>query len=405
MTGLTVANVGVPGEFASIPVLAQNRYLPSGFVTQNIHIENKRIKAVNGHPAVRTGRQLMADGWIALPGFIDVHVHGGSGADTMDGTLTSLQNISRFFVQHGVTSFLPTTMSAPHTEIVAAVKAVNQFLSIEDEATDGGARILGIHIEGPYISAQFPGAQSVDHIRSPNPNEFRELTDCGNVLMITIAPEELGAHQLIQMARERGVTVVLGHTNATYEESLTAISMGVSQATHTFNAMVGLHHRHPGALGAVLSHDQVFAQIIADNLHVHPAAVKILCRSKGVDRTILITDAISASGLGDGEYSLGGQSVSVVDGECRLADGTLAGSTLTMDQALRNFMSATELPLIEAWPASSRTPAVSLGLGGRLGNLLPGYSADLVLLDSTCSVVATIAGGEVVFLPNRERIS
>jgi N-acetylglucosamine-6-phosphate deacetylase len=223
--------------------------------------------------------------------------------------------------------------------------------------------------------------------------------------MITLAPEVDGAAALIAAARQQGVTVVWGHTNATYEECVLAAKQGVTQATHTYNAMSGLHHRKPGVLGATLTLDQIYAQLIADNIHVHPAAMNVLARCKGVDRTVLITDAMRAAGLPDGEYELGGQPVTVSEGSCRLTDGTLAGSILTMERALVNFMAATGLPLTAAWPATSRTPAQSLGLGQRYGTLTPGYQADLVVLDAALQVVATVVGGQVVYLREPARLA
>ena len=223
--------------------------------------------------------------------------------------------------------------------------------------------------------------------------------------MITLAPEEPGADQLIAEALQHKVNVVLGHTNATYEECEAAIAAGVSQATHTYNAMSPLHQRRPGTLGAVLSNDTIYAQLIADNFHVHPAAMKILARCKGVQRTILITDTMRATAMPNGEYDLGGQMVMMQDGFCRLPDGTLAGSTLTFERGLVNFMQATGLSLAEAWPASSRTAAQALGVAHEFGSLAPGYHADLVLLDEHCQVVATVVAGRVVYLRDPERLS
>ncbi len=223
--------------------------------------------------------------------------------------------------------------------------------------------------------------------------------------MITLAPEEPGADALITTALQHNVVAVLGHTNATYAECETAFAVGVTQATHTYNAMRALHHRYPGTLGAVLSNDAIYAQLIADTIHVHPAAIKILARCKGVQRTILITDAMRATGLADGKYDLGGQTVTVQGAICTLADGTLAGSVLTMERALANFMAATGLSLAEAWPTTSRTPAASLGLDGVTGSIAPSYWADLVLLDEALQVVATIVAGHIVYLRDPERLT
>ncbi len=367
------------------------------------------VTAVEGRIAsVRPGEErveaavLDGTGCYVLPGFIDVHVHGAVSRDTMDADPAALAEMARFFAAHGVTSFLPTTMTAPHADTLHAVQAVAEVA----ERDTGGARILGVHLEGPYISPVFPGAQLPEAIRTPNLREYAELAAAGPVRMITLAPEQPGAAELIEAARRQGVTVVAGHTNATYEQFEEAVARGVTQATHTYNAMTGLHHRKPGVLGGVLSDDAVFAQLIADNIHVHPAAMKILARCKGAERTVLITDAMRAAGLPEGESELGGQRVIVRDGQCRLADGTLAGSILTLDRGLRNFMAAAGWSLAEAWPAGSRTPAASLGLGGGYGTLAVGAPADCVLLDRDgLAVVATVVGGRVVYLRDSARLS
>ena len=239
-----------------------------------------------------------------LPGFIDVHVHGAMGHDVMDARCArSATAMAAFYARHGVTGFLATTMTAPHDDTVAAVRAVTEAGPL----TPGGARILGVHLEGSFISPAYPGAQKAEDIRPPDPHEFDELVDAGPVRMITLAPEVPGAQDLVRQAVNRNVTVVAGHTNATYEELEAAVEMGLTQATHTYNAMSPLHHRRPGTLGAVLSDDRIYAQLIADNIHVHPAAMRILARCKPIERTVLITDAMRAAGMQPGQYDLGGQ--------------------------------------------------------------------------------------------------
>jgi N-acetylglucosamine-6-phosphate deacetylase len=394
MAQLLLRQGALPAEF--LPTLAPHQQAPRpspGFVTADLLIDADRITGVGVDLVAPQTPTIDARGYTILPGFIDLHVHGGAGADVMDASTQGLATMAACFARHGVTAFLPTTMTAPHAPTLAAVVAVAE--SVATQA--GGARTLGVHLEGPYISPKFPGAQPAHFIRPPNLAEFSELFAVGPIRMITLAPEVAGAEDLIRLAVRQGVVAVLGHTDATYAECVTAVTWGVTQATHTYNAMRGLHHRQPGTLGAVLSNDTIDAQLIADNIHVHPAGMKILARCKGVERTVLITDAIQATGLGPGQYELGGQPVTVKNGECRLADGTLAGSILTMEQALINFMAATGLTLAEAWPATSRTPARTLGLVHELGSLAPGYRADLVVLDEQLQVVATVVGGEVVY--------
>lgn len=397
---LAIRNGVIPTEFVKWAGATPSETWP-GFSRAQLEVCDGHIQAVDDQAASATLPTLDATGCVILPGFIDVHVHGSAGYDTMDAQGEALSALARFFAQHGVTGFLPTTMTAPHDATRAAVQAVAQHPAVPE----AGARLLGVHLEGPYISPKYPGAQPATYIRRANLDEFHELLAAGPIRMITLAPEEPGADALIAEALRHNVKVVLGHTNATYEEAEAAIAAGVSQATHTFNAMSPLHQRRPGTLGAVLSNDAIYAQVIGDNFHVHPAGVKILARCKGVGRTILITDAMRATAQPDGEYDLGGQMVTVKDGQCRLPDGTLAGSTLTMERGLRNFVAATGLSLAEAWPISSRTPAQALGFDQALGAIAPGYQADLVLLDPQLQVVATIVAGRAVYLREPARLA
>lgn len=354
------------------------------------------------------GPMLDGTDCILLPGFIDVHIHGSGGADVMDATPESLETISNFLVRHGITGFFATTVTASHAETLAAVSNVERFCneacSDKGVGSPVGARVLGVHLEGPYISGKFPGAQNPAFVRPPSTLEFEELLDAGPVRMITLAPEEEGAQSLIEMALESNVRVVLGHTAATFDEARAAIDAGVSQATHTFNAMRGLHHRQPGAVGAVLSDDRIYAQLIADGIHVHPAAMRILGRCKGPTRAILISDAIRATGMPEGRYETGRLPVIVENGACRLEDGTLAGSVLTLDAALRNFMTATGWPLVQVWPTTSLTPAQAMGIDDEVGRISRGARADLTLLDTETQVVATVVGGRLAYLRDHWRL-
>jgi N-acetylglucosamine-6-phosphate deacetylase len=337
---------------------------------------------------------LDAGGCTVVPGFIDIHVHGGAGYDTMDATPQALQGMAEFFATHGVTRFLPTTVAAEHSALLAAIKNAAQC----QQSYQGGARILGIHLEGPYLSEAHPGAQPVQHIRPANRAEYTQLFALDNIRLISLAPERTENRALIEYARSRGAIVAVGHSAASYDDVMDAVKAGLTQACHTFNGMSGLHHREPGTVGAVLSCDKIYAQVIADLVHLHPAVVKILVRAKGIERTVLITDAMRAAGLSEGLYDLGGQSVTVRQGVVSLTHGnSLAGSILTMDQALRNVMEVTGLSLVDALPMATSVPARSLGLDAELGSILPDYWADLVLLDQNLNVRVTIVQGNIVY--------
>jgi len=362
---------------------------------QRVLIEGGRIRAIATHMDAPAGAAMIdAREHLVLPGFIDIHAHGAMGADAMQASPEALHTMARFFASHGVTGFLPTTMTAARNQVLAAVESVRRAMA--DEPAGQGtveARILGVHIEGPYINPKQCGAQPTRFMRPADPDEYRAWFASGVVKLITLAPEVEGAMQLIADARQVGVAVALGHSDASYAQAQAAFAAGANQATHTFNAMRGLHHREPGALGATLVNDAVYAQLICDNTHAHPAAMAVLYKCKGAGRLVVITDAMEATGLGDGDFTLGAQRVAVRQGVARLADGTLAGSTLTMDAAFRNIMAATGCTLAEASRMCSHTPACAIGMGERKGRIAPGYDADLVILDRDLRVARTIVGG------------
>lgn len=319
-----------------------------------------------------------AGGWV-LPGFIDVHVHGGDGADFMDATREAYERITCFHGRNGTTSMLATTMTAPREDITRAIAAVAEFRAGDMP----GAALLGVHVEGPFVNTKWRGAQNPAYIVPPQPEwaEAWERDYPGLVKQITLAPEIEGALPFIKWMRERGIVVSSGHTDSTYEQIIEAADHGLNHATHTYNAMTGLHHRKPGTLGAVMTDDRIYAEIIADGHHVHPAAIRILARMKTPDRLIMITDAIAAAGLSDGDYSLGGLAVVVKDGVCRLKDGdSLAGSTLTTIQAFRYLVREVGLSVPAASRCASGNPARQLGIDDRTGTLAAGKQADVLLL-------------------------
>jgi N-acetylglucosamine-6-phosphate deacetylase len=318
----------------------------------------------------------------------------------MDASLDSLQAMARFYARHGVTAFLPTTWTASHPAILRALDCIAAALG---PAPDGGSTILGAHIEGPYLNPARCGAQDTHYIRRADPAEARQLLDTGVVRLLALAPEFDENLALVDECVRRGVTVSAAHTDATYEQIKAAVGRGLRHATHTFNAMRPFGHREPGTAGAVMAFPEVRCELIADNIHVHPAAMKILVDVKGPSGVILITDAIRAAGLPDGDYQLDDRLVTLRDGAVRLPDGTLAGSVLTMDAALRNLLRATGRPLREVWPMTSLNAAEAIGVSATKGSLEAGKDADLVLLDGDLSVCFTIVGGELVYQAEQPR--
>ena len=357
-------------------------------------LDGPRIAAVEAgdRPPGPDERAIDARGCWVVPGFIDLHVHGSDGHDVMDATVDAIHGMARFFARHGVTTYLPTTMTASRAATLAAIENVARCPQPAD-----GAHHIGVHVEGPYVNPEYRGAQLLDHIRLPDPTEYAAWWPAGVVRLITLAPELAGANELIEQARSHGAVVTAGHSAATYEQVEAAVERGLDQATHTFNAMPALHHREPGLLGAALTDDRIYAQLITDGIHVHPAVTKLLVRAKGAARTILITDAMRATGLLDGTYDLGGQAITVKEGVARTATGNLAGSTLTYDAGLRNIVRFTGLPLVAALPMATSAPAAALGLAGKKGVLRAGADADVTILDTNLHVQATIVAGEIVY--------
>jgi N-acetylglucosamine-6-phosphate deacetylase len=269
-----------------------------------------------------------------------------------------------------------------------------------EAAPSGSARVLGIHLEGPFVNRAFKGMQNEAHILPPDVEIARDLLTCGggHVRRVSLAPEMPGAEAVIRLLRDEGISVSIAHTGASYEEVLKAVDLGATHVTHCFNAMTALHHRRPGVVGAAMLCDDLYAELIADGIHIHPAVMRLLIRVKGRERVMLVTDAMSAADLADGIYQFGGHEVTVLDGVARLQDGTLASSTLTMDAAVRNVVQLCNVSLFDAAWMASTTPAEALGLGGTKGKLQAGYDADLAVLDVTMRPRATWVGGERCFL-------
>ena len=338
-------------------------------------------------------QSLNAQGLMLLPGFIDLHVHGAMGHEVMDASPSGIEEMAQFYASHGVTSFLATTWTASREALIKALEVVAEMHG----RVRGGATLLGVHLEGPYLHPARCGAQDVRLIRRAERNEAMEFLDAGMIRLLALAPEFDENLWLIDECVKRGITVSAAHTTATYDQMQRAIEHGVSHLTHSYNAMQPLGHRELGTIGAAMAFPQIRCELIADNIHVHPAAQKILVDVKTPSGVILVTDAIRAAGLPDGEHMLDERSVHIRAGAVRLPDGTLAGSVLTMERALMNVCAATSRPLEEMWVTSSLNAARAIGISSRKGSLEVGKDADLVLLDESFQVQMTTVHGEIVF--------
>ena len=338
---------------------------------------------------------INAAGLTVGPGLIDLHTHGADGVEANDATPEALARLRRFYARHGVVGFLAGIWGYQE-RIIAATDAV--VAHIAAGATPDGAALLGIYVEGPFLNPERKGAFPPATLIPPDTTLLRTYIERahGHLRLLTLAPELPGADDLIRLTTEHGVVCAAGHTTATWDDMQRAHARGVRHTTHTFNAMNSLHHRDPGALGYALVHDDITTEIICDGVHVHPGAVQLLVRAKGVDGAVLITDSIKAAGMPDGTFDLEGEHVTLADGAARLDDGTLAGSVLTMDRGVANLVRWGATTLAEAFAMASTNPACVLGLASK-GRIAPGMDADLVAIDDTCTVQWTMVGGKIVY--------
>jgi N-acetylglucosamine-6-phosphate deacetylase len=323
------------------------------------------------------------------PAFFDVHIHGAKGHDVMEATAEALDTIGGFLAQHGTASYLATTVTSPLDATLRSLNGLAKLIS--QPPVQGRAKAIGIHLEGPFLSHAKRGVQPPEHLLAPNVATFDKFFEAaeGSIRLMTIAPELPGAVELVAHATARGVRVSLGHSNATAAETRAAIAAGAVSATHTFNAMRPLDHREPGILGTVLTDDALFAELICDGIHVAPEIVKLWWKAKGISLGILVTDAMSAAGMPDGEYTLGGFAVQVANGRAT-ARGVLAGSVLTLDCALTNFIAFTGAPLEEALRLLTVNPATMTGLGNLAGSVAVGQRASFVAVDRTGKLVGSV---------------
>jgi N-acetylglucosamine-6-phosphate deacetylase len=361
-------------------------------------IEDGRIASVSTRAANEfPGEGLIHDfpGATLAPAFFDVHIHGAKGHDVMEATAAALDAMGSFLAAHGTGSFLATTVTAPLDATLRALSGLAKLLT--RPAVEGQARAIGIHLEGPFLSHTRRGAQPAEHLLKPDIATFDRLFEAaeGRIRLMTLAPELPGAVELTAHATARGVRVSLGHSDATAAETRAAISAGAVSATHTFNAMRPLDHREPGILGTVLTCDALYAEMICDGIHVAPEMVKLWWRAKGPARAILVTDAMSAAGMPDGEYRLGDFTVQVANGRA-MAGGVLAGSVLTLDRALANFMDFTGAPLEQALRLATVNPAAMTGLSDQAGTVAVGMPANLAAVDGAGRLVASVVNGRLV---------
>jgi N-acetylglucosamine-6-phosphate deacetylase len=360
-----------------------------GFIAGELHIDaSGRVLAIAGVP-IDAERVREGTAPILLPGFIDTHVHGGGGRDTMEGG-NSVEVIAETHASYGTTALLATTMTAPAEDLETAFAGLGEICRARTQ-TPRGARVLGVHLEGPYINAAMLGAQP-DFARPLLPAELIRLHSLAPIRLITLAPEVPGNMQLITSLVAAGFTVQLGHTAGSFEEGIEAMAHGAKGFTHLFNAMTGMHHRKPGMVGAALANAE-YAEIIPDMLHVHAGAMRVALRA--IPKLFCVTDSTAASGMPDGEYRLGRHTVTKCMGGVRLADGTLAGSTLTMDQAFRNLVNTLGLDLIDASRRVSTNAADYLGITDR-GRLQVGGWADVVMLDRDLEIQGVMVEGNLL---------
>ncbi|WP_169088856.1 N-acetylglucosamine-6-phosphate deacetylase [Paenibacillus sp. PL91] len=374
----------------NVQVVLHNKIVSSA----NVWISEGKIMRIDTGDLPILGEEherIDGRGHLLVPGMIDVHIHGANGFDMMDGTEESIQEVSRACASSGCTSFLATSVSSTMEDLLEMIRSVKRAIGQE-----AGAKIAGIHLEGPYLNPKRKGMQNEKYLRHPNLEEMKMIfQEAGSLIkMVTIAPELPGGMDLISFLKEKGVVIAIAHSDATYEEAKQAFTAGASHVTHCFNGMRPIHHRDPGLIVAAFEEKHVSLQAIVDNVHLHPAIIRLMHTLKGPEGMVLITDALQAMGMGDGNYIFGGHPVTVADGIARLEDGTLASSTVTMNEALR-YTVEIGISLIDAVQMASTTPANILGFQQK-GEISTGFDADLVLLDDEFQVLWTMVGGQIL---------
>ncbi|MFC5702538.1 N-acetylglucosamine-6-phosphate deacetylase [Cohnella faecalis] len=373
----------------NVRVVTPERILDNGWIAY----ENGLVSAIGSGPADTAGCEVVdgRGGW-ALPGFIDVHVHGGGGHDFMDAEEDGLREITKFHASHGTTGIVATSLTASRDQLTEVLERVSRFMSKPMPYS----QVLGVHFEGPFVNDKWKGAQNPAYIIPPQPEWLEEWVRRfpGIIKIQTLAPETEGALDYIERLAGHGIVPSCGHTDATYDQIIEAADHGLRHAVHMYNAMRPYHHREPGTVGAVLTDDRIVAEVIADGHHVHAAGIDLMRRAKGTDRVILVTDAMAAAGMPDGSYDLGGLPVTMSCGVARLTgSGNLAGSTLTMIGAFRHMVREVGVPLADASRMASGNPARQLGIDTVAGSLEAGKRADVLLLDDALQLERVWIGG------------
>lgn len=360
-----------------------------------------KIKAIQKETEVNEkdyDKIIDAKGDYISPGFIDIHNHGNMYHDVMEGSFEALASMASFHINNGVTAFLATTMTDSMDKTKKVIKITCDYIEKQyEEHSLSKSEVLGMYIEGPYFCMSKKGAQPGEFLKLPDVEELKELIKISrdNIKIFAIAPELNEALRAVDFLRKQGITVSAGHTDANFNETSTAIEHGITETTHLYNGMKNFNHREPGVVGAVLTDERVKCEMICDGVHIHPAAMKMAYMLKGKDGLILISDAMMAAGLKDGEYTLGVQKVFVKNGEARLKDGTLAGSTLTLNRAVYNMVHKVGVPLNEAVRMASLNPAKAAGCSDRKGSIEIGKDADIIIFDDEINIKNVIKGGNL----------
>ena len=367
--------------------------MPDGILDGRALVFDKTIRDI-ADAAPEGAEVIDAGGGFVSPGLIDVHCHGLMGGDASHGSLQELRQMSRHKAASGVTAWLPTTMTLGWPTLERCFSAIRQAMIESAIPGWGGARVLGCHAEGPFINPKRKGAQAEANIQEPDIEKLRPWADV--VRLMTVAPEMPGALEFIREAAKLGVTVSMGHSDATAEQAMAGIEAGARHVTHTFNAMPPLNHRQPGLIGAALNDERVYCELIADTFHVSPLLFPLMAKL-APHRLMLITDALKCAGLPDGEYDLLGEHVTLSGIQCRLPDGTIAGSVLTLDRAVRNFVKHANVPLWRAVNMASLYPARSIHVEGHKGSLQVGRDADILIADPDFHIKKTFVAGTPVY--------